>query len=250
MTIYNYVNKRTFSLYDALLGLSMTSNVFCLTHIQLQNNQIRKLVDENRSLVDSINKLNANVSRIGEEMLIMHSKSSPILINTSDNGFYGKTLLVVGVVAVGVGVTYYLSSAFITKLASISIPNLVTIPKFMSLGSMLNNLPLGQLPFIDQKKEMYVFLKELSTTIIIEMLNGEVSGIKFRPKDDEATTPIVEAIRVFLKSRRPIIDEEEERSPLFQTDIVDRVVDKTSKLVPPVEAEAAADTLNALTSIF
>ena len=93
----------------------------------------------------------------------MHSKSLSIIINTSENVFFSKPLVVSGVLTVSLGVGYFLSSAILTKISSF------TLLKIVTLGSILGNLS-----FFEQFKELRVFLDDLSTTFIIKNLVDEV----------------------------------------------------------------------------
>jgi hypothetical protein len=198
----NNFSKNNISIYDIILSSSIVSNFFCFQYILKQNEQISELIEKNKSLVDSINKLNNDVAKMGEDILIMHTKAAanPIMINTSASGsdFYLKTLLITGLIATGAVTTYYLSSLMIAKISSLSLYNPLALSKFFSLNTILTNLPFN-LPFLDQKKEISVFLQELSVTLFIEFMNGEISSINFRQVDDENLTPIKKALEAYFK---------------------------------------------------
>lgn len=228
-------NNFSFSKYDIVLGSSIVVNFNSFWYIQQQNRRIDELIEKNKALVASVDKLNLDLTRIAEELLIMHSKSTtPILINASNDSFLGKTLLVLGIAVVGVGTTYYLSSTLLAKVSSFSVSKLITLPKIFSFGSMVANLPLD-LPFIDKKKEITLFLHEVSTTIILELVNDKITGIDFRLMNGENTIPISKALEAFIKLNKS------------QTEELSKVVSDKSA---GVAVETVAETLNNLSNIF
>lgn len=235
MILNRNVKKKNFSIYDIVLGSSIVANVNSFLYIQQLNRRIDELIEKNKTLVASIDKLNLDITKIGDELLVMHSKpTTPILINASDNGFLGKALLVLGITVVGASTAYYLSSTLLAKVSSLSVSNWLTLPKFFSLGSAVANLPLN-LPFIDKTKEITVFLQEVSSTIILELLNGEVSSINFRLVGDENTIPIVKALEAFLKLKKS------------QTGELSKTVSDESTVVA---VETVAETLDHLSNLF
>ena len=163
------IKKFSISNYDIALGSSMISNVCCLLYIQQQNKQINELIDQNNLLVESVNKLNVDLAKLGEELSQMNSKSTPIYINTSENILFSKPLMFVCLTAATLGMSYYVGSMMLTKVSSL------TVPKIISLGSVISKLPI-----FEQSKEITVFYKELATTLLIEMLNDEILDIKFK----------------------------------------------------------------------
>ena len=176
--------------YDIALGSSIISDVCCLIYIQQQNKKISELIDKNNLLVESVKKLNDDLTKLGEEIALIHTKSAPIYINTSENTLFNKPLLFIGVVAVSLGVSYYFSSLALTKVSSLVIPKIVSFSTIIS-----------KLPFFEQSKELTVVIKELSTTLLIEMLDDNILSVKFRHVSDENFISIIKAIEVFLKSR-------------------------------------------------
>ena len=178
------------NLHVMALGSSILSNVGCFFYIQQQNSKIVELIKNNNKLVDSISNLNSDIAKLGEKFSLIHLKSTPVIVTTSDtNVFFSKPLLAVCLIAVSASVSYYLSSVVATKISSI------TIPKLISLSTMI-----AKLPFMEQTKEMEVFIKDLSTTLLIRTLNDEILDIKFRYIEDTHFTPIIKAIEVFLES--------------------------------------------------
>ena len=242
----NNLSKNKFSIYDIILSSSIVSNFCCFQYILKQNEQISELIEKNNSLVSSINKLNTDVAKMGEDILIMHTKAAanPIMINTSASGsdFYLKTLLITGLIATGAVTTYYLSSLMIAKISSLSLYNPLALSKIFSLNSILTNLPLN-LPFLDQKKEISVFLQELSVTLFIDLLNGEVSSINFKQMGVEKSTPIIKALEAYLKLQSS--NESDKDLP----SVVEAVETASKEEVLSV-AGTAAETLNTLSSLF
>lgn len=232
----NNFSKNKFSIYDIILSFSLVSNFCCFQYILKQNKQISELIEKNNSLVYSINKLNTDVAKMGEDILIMHTKSA------SGSDFYLKTLLITGLIATGAVTTYYLSSLMIAKISSLSLDNPLALSKFFSLNSILTNLPLN-LPFLDQKKEISVFLQELSVTLVIELLNGEVSSINFKQMGVEKSTPIIKALEAYLKLQST--NESDKDLP----SVVEAVETASKEEVLSV-AGTAAETLNTLSSLF
>ena len=254
----NQFSKNQFSIYDIFLSSSIVSNFCCFQYILKQNEQITELIEKNKSLGNSINQLNTEVAKMGKDILIMHTKaaSSPILINTSASGsdFFIKTLIITGLIATGAVTTYYFSSFMVAKLSSLSFYNPLALSKYFSFNSILTNLPLS-LPFLDQKKEISVFLQELSVTLFIELLNGEVSSINFKQTGVEKLTPIIKAIEAYLKLQSSkdngitsIVDAVKAVSLELPT--VDEIVETASNEEVLSVAGTAADTLNTLSSLF
>lgn len=168
----------------------------------------------------------------------MHSKSTPILINTVENNFFTKTLLVFGVTAVGVCVTYYLSSALLAKISSLSVSKLITLPKVLKFGSILANLPFN-LPFVDKTTEISVFIQEISTTVFIELINNNISNIMFKQIDDDSSIPITEALKAFIEFKKTQTDDSNE--------ILKTVENKEAFLA---NVDTVAETLDKLSDLF
>jgi len=265
MNLTNILIKRNVSTYDISLGSSMLTNVCCLFYIQHQNKQITELVKNNNSLVDSINKLNTDISKIGEKISIMHSKSLPIIINTSESGLFNKPLFVFGALTVSLGVTYFLSTTILTKVSSLTftkmfaLPKMFTLPKMVSIGSILAKLPL-----FEQTKLMTVFMKDISTTLFIRILDDQIKGIQFRHIDEEHFTPIIKALEVFIKSRKDQIEVQTQTHDIDE--IVANKATETVAVTPDVEtitdnpvietlvinpvAETVAETVSHLSGLF
>ena len=83
------------NLYVMALGSSILSNVGCFFYIQQQNSKIVKLIENNYKQVDNINNLNSDVIKLGEQFSLMHSKTTPTIVTTSDTSFFfSKPLLI------------------------------------------------------------------------------------------------------------------------------------------------------------
>ena len=237
MILNKTISENKISIYDAILSFSIVSNFCCILYIQKQNEQINELAEKNKELVNSINKLNTDIAKIGNDIVLMNSKTlNPIMISTSGPDFYTKALIITGLIVTGVATTYYFSSFVVTKISSLSLSNLFTLPKIVSVNSILTNLPFN-LPFLDQKKQISMILQDLPVTIFIQFLNGEVSSISFRHISDENSTPIFKAIEAYLKLQNNEV-----------------VVSETTKVVSPEELASvvvnATSTLDALTSLI
>ena len=170
----NNIFRKNVSVYDLILIASMFTNVACLVHFQEQNKRIKELVEKNNLLTDSINKLNQDITKMGQEITIAQSKSLPVVINTSEIASFNKPLMVLGVLVVSLGTTYFLSSAIITKVSS------MTVPKLISFASVL-----AKLPILEQTKELTVSMEEMSMNLFIRILNDQILDVKFRHIDDE-----------------------------------------------------------------
>lgn len=118
------IHAKKISVYDIILSASIFTNVACLVHFQEQNKRIEELIEKNNLLTDSINKLNQDITKMGQEIIIAQSKSLPVFINTSETTFFNRPLMLLGVLAVSLGATYFLSSALITKGVYVAAPKL------------------------------------------------------------------------------------------------------------------------------
>ena len=184
MTLANDFLKKEVSISNLALGSSIITNISCLFHIRYQNTLIDELIKKNNSLVDSINKIENKIS-------MMHSNTMPFVINNSDHSLYIKPLLYIGVISACLGVSYYLSTAVLTKMSTL------TIPKIVQLSAII-----GKLPFFVQPTVSTIFLPELSTTLWVKSLGDEIKSIYFRHKDEESYTLITDAIKLFIESKK------------------------------------------------
>lgn len=182
---------------ELILITSLLTNICCLFHIQQQNMRINELIEKNNSLTNSINKLNIDLLKLGENIAVMNSKSLPIIMK---NEFMDKPLLFLGVMTFGLGVSYFMSSTILTKMSALSLPKFLSIPKFISFSSMISNLP-----FFEQSKQLTVVIEDISTIFLIRIYNNNIESISFRHIDDENFTPIVDALRVYYNNKDPLL---------------------------------------------
>lgn len=213
--------KKLFN-YEVALGSSILSNVCCLFYIQQQNKQANELISKYNQLLKTVSTLNSNFTKIEEELsAAVSTKTAPIFINTSESVFFSKPLLVSCLLVASLGFSYYLSTAVVTKVST------VTIPKLISISSII-----AKLPFFEQTKEITVFLKDVSTTLLIKTLNDNVLSVDFRHINDAHFTSIIKAIEVYLEAERNKLSIEES-SPLFRENV-----------------ETVADTMKSLSNLF
>ena len=92
------------------------------------------------------------------------------------------------------------------------------------------------LSFIDQKKEIAVSLQDISVTLLIELLNDEVSSVNFCLFDQEQIVLIKKVLEVYLESKK------------IQTD--DNIVGVIYQEVTFVAIESITETLTNLASLF
>ena len=222
------ITYKNLPILELSFGTSLISNVCCLSYIHQQNKRIDYLVENNISLVESINNLNSEVVKLGEDIAKANSAAVPIVINTANNGFFSKTLLIVALSAAGVGLTYYLGSTAVAKISSLSVSQFITLPKFLNFGYILGDIPLD-LPFVEKKQEITVFLQDLSVSIFIELINGDVSKILFRPSSERNFRPIDKALEIYLNYTK-------------ENEII--------SAVPSLKIETLGETLNAISDIL
>lgn len=222
------ITYKNLPILELSFGTSLISNVCCLSYIHQQNKRIDYLVENNISLVESINNLNSEVVKLGEDIAKANSAAVPIVINTANNGFFSKTLLIVALSAAGVGLTYYLGSTAVAKISSLSVSQFITLPKFLNFGYILGDIPLD-LPFVEKKQEITVFLQDLSVSIFIELINGDVSKILFRPSSERNFRPIDKALEIYLNYTK-------------ENEII--------SAVPSLKIETLGETLNTISDIL
>ena len=222
------ITYKNLPILELSLGTSLVLNVCCLSYIHQQNKRIDYLVENNISLVESINNLNSEVVKLGEDIAKANSAAVPLVINTANNGFFSKTLLIVALSAAGVGLTYYLGSTAVAKISSLSVSQFITLPKFLNFGYILGNIPLD-LPFVEKKQEITVFLQDLSVSIFIELINGDVSKILFRPSSERNFRPIDKALEIYLNYTK-------------ENEII--------SAVPSLKIETLGETLNTISDIL
>ena len=222
------ITYKNLPILELSFGTSLISNVCCLSYIHQQNKRIDYLVENNISLVESINNLNSEVVKLGEDIAKANSAAVPLVINTANNGFFSKTLLIVALSAAGVGLTYYLGSTAVAKISSLSVSQFITLPKFLNFGYILGNIPLD-LPFVEKKQEITVFLQDLSVSIFIELINGDVSKILFRPSSERNFRPIDKALEIYLNYTK-------------ENEII--------SAVPSLKIETLGETLNTISDIL
>ena len=222
------ITYKNLPILELSFGTSLVLNVCCLSYIHQQNKRIDYLIENNISLVESINNLNSEVVKLGEDIAKANSAAVPIVINTANNGFFSKTLLIVALSAAGVGLTYYLGSTAAAKISSLSVSQFITLPKFLNFGYILGDIPLD-LPFVEKKQEITVFLQDLSVSIFIELINGDVSKILFRPSSERNFRPIDKALEIYLNYTK-------------ENEII--------SAVPSLKIETLGETLNAISDIL
>ena len=189
MRLNNSINyNKKISVYDLILTLSLLTNVACLVHFQDDNKKIAELVEKSNRLTDSINQLNQEITKMGQEITVAQSKSLPVVINTSEASFFNKPLMVLGVLAVSLGTTYFLSSTILAKISSIS------VPKLISFGSIITKLP-----FFEQPKEMTLIVKDMCITLFIRTLDDQIQDIRFRHIDDADYRPIRDLFELYIR---------------------------------------------------
>jgi hypothetical protein len=190
-----------FSTIEIAFFLSFVSNVFCLGFIHEQQQQIAKLIERNNDLMFSLNKLNTKVASLHDEILCLKTKSvqtTPILLRYTDNfSSYEKPLLLFGTLALFLGLTYYVGSAVVTKIATFSV-KMPVVPLFDFSAC------LTYLPFITQKKVITTLFTSINTTIKVTVFGDLIRDISFRSTDMNEFVSITEAVRLYLASIKSI----------------------------------------------
>lgn len=204
--------KNKITTYDVTLTSLILSNMCCFFYIHQQNKQIIELIKINKDLTDSVNKLKVDITKIGEGILTINSKTAPVIINTSENGLLNKPLLFVCVAVASLGVTYYLGTVVSTKVSSL------VVPKIISFSSVFCKLPI-----FEQATEMSVFIGELSTNLLIKTLGDQIESIEFRHINDRDYTPIIKALKYYFESRVEKIDPLGDQMSSIATDVVEQI---------------------------
>jgi len=166
LILNNLLKKKRSSTLDFSLISFLSIKVRWLRYYRDQNKNIAKLIKNNDLLINSINKLNAEILEIKQEITAVNSKSSSASKNIFTLELFQKLFMGIGVLLLILVTIGYLGPAVIAALSSLSLSKIVSfislvlkviswvLPKLVGFITLLVLYPVCEQPeeFIFQLK--------------------------------------------------------------------------------------------------
>jgi hypothetical protein len=166
LILNNLLRKRKNSTFDFSLISPSSTKVRWLRYRRDQNKNIAKLIENNNLLINSVNKLSAEIIEIKQEIIAVQSKSSSAGKNILKLEHFRKLLVGISVFLVILSVIFYIGPAFIAQVSSLSSSKILSfislvvkvifwaLPKIVSFIVLLAIYPIFEQPeeFVFQLK--------------------------------------------------------------------------------------------------